>query len=77
MSFHCPRPYLNINLKYLSIYVKIFCSQVGHVICEECKERVKKQTAASTSICSICKTAPIIGRNLALERISRSLFGSK
>ena len=50
---------------------------MGHVICEECKERVKKQTAASTSICSICKTAPIIGRNLALERISRSLFGSK
>ena len=56
---------------------RIFQCKVGHVICEVCKERVKKQTASNTSICSICKTAPIIGRNLALERISRSLFGTK
>ena len=57
---------------------RIFQCKQGHVICEVCKERVKKQTSASNaSICSICKTAPIIGRNLALERISRSLFGTK
>jgi len=56
---------------------RIWQCKVGHVICEECKERVKRQTASNTSICSICKTAPIIGRNLALERVSRSLFVSK
>jgi len=56
---------------------RIWQCKVGHVICEECKERVKRQTASNSSICSICKTAPIIGRNLALERVSRSLFVSK
>jgi len=56
---------------------RIWQCKVGHVICEVCKERVNKQMSSNTSICSICKTAPIIGRNLALERISRSLFGTK
>jgi len=56
---------------------RIWQCKVGHVICELCKERVKKQMSSNTSICSICKTSPIIGRNLALERISRSLFGTK
>merc|ERR1711862_493455 len=56
---------------------KIWQCKVGHVICEDCKERVKKQMSSNTSICTICKSVPIIGRNLALERISRSLFGTK
>merc|ERR1711902_216455 len=56
---------------------KIWQCKVGHVICEDCKERVKKQMSTNTSICTICKSVPIIGRNLALERISRSLFGTK
>jgi len=58
---------------------RIWQCKVGHVICEPCKEKVKKQTANTTpvSICPTCKTAPFIGRNLALERISRSLFATK
>merc|ERR1711862_193415 len=56
---------------------KIWQCKVGHVICEDCKERVKKQTSTTTPVCTICKSVPIIGRNLALERISRSLFGTK
>ena len=44
------------------------------MICEVCKEKVKRQTASATSICSICKTSPIIGRNLALEKMARLLF---
>jgi len=58
---------------------RIWQCKVGHVICEPCKDKVKKQTASTTtvSICPTCKTAPFIGRNLALERISRSLFATK
>lgn len=58
---------------------RIWQCKVGHVICELCKDKVKKQTASTTtvSICPTCKTAPFIGRNLALERISRSLFATK
>jgi len=59
---------------------RIWQCKVGHVICEPCKERVRQQTggaATGLSICPTCKTAPFIGRNLALERISRSLFATK
>jgi len=58
---------------------RIWQCKVGHVICEPCKDKVKKQTSNTTtvSICPTCKTAPFIGRNLALERISRSLFATK
>merc|ERR1711874_776910 len=52
---------------------RIWQCKVGHVICEVCKEKVKRQTA---SICSICKTSPIIGTNLALEKMARLLFKS-
>merc|ERR1712233_235883 len=57
---------------------RIWQCKVGHVICEPCKDKVKKQTSTTTpvSICPTCKTAPFIGRNLALERISRSLFAT-
>jgi len=53
---------------------RIWQCKVGHVICEVCKEKVKRQTATNSSICSICKTSPIIGRNLALEKMARLLF---
>jgi len=55
---------------------RIWQCKVGHVICEPCKDRVRHQTLATASLCPTCKTAPFIGRNLALERISRSLFSS-
>jgi len=55
---------------------RIWQCKVGHVICEVCKEKVKRQTASNSSICSICKTSPIIGRNLALEKMARLLFKS-
>merc|ERR1711981_875451 len=54
---------------------RIWQCKVGHVICEVCK--VKRQTASNSSICSICKTSPIIGRNLALEKMARLLFKSR
>lgn len=56
---------------------RIWQCKVGHVICEPCKDRVRHQTLSTGSVCPTCKTAPFIGRNLALERISRSLFSSK
>jgi len=58
---------------------RIWQCNAGHVICEPCKDKVKKQTASTIAavICPTCKTAPFIGRNLALERVSRSLFATK
>jgi len=53
---------------------RIWQCKVGHVICEQCMERVRRQQLAAVALCPSCKTAPFIGRNLALERISRSLF---
>lgn len=52
---------------------RIWQCKSGHVICETCKERVKTEPG-SQNACPTCKTAPFIGRNLALERVSRSLF---
>jgi len=56
--------------------LRIWQCKVGHVICEQCKEKVKAPGGSSTH-CPTCKTSPFIGRNLALERISRSLFALK
>jgi hypothetical protein len=53
---------------------RIWQCKVGHVICEPCKERVRTQQLSAVVLCPTCKTSPFIGRNLALERISRSLF---
>lgn len=55
---------------------RIWQCKVGHVICEPCKERVRTQQLSAVVLCPTCKTSPFIGRNLALERISRSLFTS-
>jgi len=55
---------------------RIWQCKAGHVICEQCKERVQPP-GSSGATCPTCKTAPFIGRNLALERISRSLFALK
>jgi len=58
---------------------RIWQCKMGHVICEPCKERVSKENGSDPSElpCPTCKTAPFIGRNLALERVARSLFTSK
>lgn len=56
---------------------RIWQCKVGHVICEPCKDRVRHQQLSAEVLCPTCKTAPFIGRNLALERISRSLFMTK
>jgi len=55
---------------------RIWQCKVGHVICEHCKENLKPPGGPGTA-CPTCKTAPFIGRNLALERISWSLFSRK
>jgi len=55
---------------------RIWQCKMGHVICETCKERVWRENGTQIS-CPTCKTAPFIGRNLALERVARSLFSSK
>jgi len=55
---------------------RIWQCKMGHVICEACKERVRKESGSNLN-CPTCKTAPFIGRNLALERVARSLFLSK
>jgi len=55
---------------------RIWQCKMGHVICETCKERVWKENGADLP-CPTCKTAPFIGRNLALERVARTLFLSK
>jgi len=54
---------------------RIWQCKMGHVICETCKEKVWHEN--SSLPCPTCKTAPFIGRNLALERVARSLFASK
>jgi len=71
---------------------RIWQCKMGHVICETCKDRVWREstgavgalgnaaisaTADNVCCCPTCKTAPFIGRNLALERVARSLFLSK
>jgi len=53
---------------------RIWQCKVGHVICEPCKDKVRSQQLSTLVLCPTCKTMPIIGRNFALERISRSLF---
>ncbi|XP_023348120.1 uncharacterized protein LOC111716847 [Eurytemora carolleeae] len=55
---------------------RIWQCKMGHVICESCKDRVSLENGAQPP-CPTCKTAPFIGRNLALERVARSLFTSK
>lgn len=57
---------------------RIWQCRQGHVICEPCKERVRPPGGLATNLqCPTCKTAPFIGRNLALERISQKLFALK
>jgi hypothetical protein len=55
---------------------RIWQCKMGHVICESCKDRVSLENGAQPP-CPTCKTAPFIGRNLALERVARSLFTAK
>lgn len=50
---------------------RIWQCEQGHVVCETCKDWLGQLA------CPTCRTAVITGRNLALERIARSLFDEK
>lgn len=72
MELECP-----ICLEVMVPPNRIWQCKSGHVICETCKERVRQEPGSQHAFCPTCKTAPFIGRNLALERVSRSLFALK
>lgn len=51
--------------------VRIWQCEAGHLLCETCRDWLGQ------TVCPSCRVANITGRNLALERIARSLFDEK